>query len=217
MFRVTRLGPKVERVLLHIPHHIHAPTTTTQPASIALVCSTHCWPTSFLSTLSNLDKMNPPRSVPAVPNLPSPSGSRPRNSVSSSFSFDPAQLVHSFNEGSNSKFALLDPNRSLLTASPLRSSPRHARKARQVAKDKHPLAQDGTTDVFLDNTNDEDEEYDREWGMVDRMRLWRHDAMLQHLYSTAAFWGDKILSWTSALVTQTSIRNLFIQLESLYR
>jgi anaphase-promoting complex subunit 6 len=33
--------------------------------------------------------------------------------------------------------------------------------------------------------------------MVDRMRLWRHDAMMQHLYETAAFWGDKILSWTS--------------------
>ncbi|KIY65733.1 TPR-like protein [Cylindrobasidium torrendii FP15055 ss-10] len=28
------------------------------------------------------------------------------------------------------------------------------------------------------------------------MRLWRHDAMMQHLYVTAAFWGDKILSWT---------------------
>ncbi|KAF8737592.1 hypothetical protein AX14_012591 [Amanita brunnescens Koide BX004] len=33
--------------------------------------------------------------------------------------------------------------------------------------------------------------------MVDRMRLWRHDAMMQHLYETAAFWGDKILSWTN--------------------
>jgi anaphase-promoting complex subunit 6 len=56
--------------------------------------------------------------------------------------------------------------------------------------------------VFLDDTQNEDEEeeddYDKEWGMVDRMRLWRHDAMLQHLYETAAFWGDKILSWTSA-------------------
>jgi anaphase-promoting complex subunit 6 len=33
--------------------------------------------------------------------------------------------------------------------------------------------------------------------MVDRMRLWRHDALMQHLYDTAAFWGDKVLSWTS--------------------
>ncbi|EMD33975.1 hypothetical protein CERSUDRAFT_159330 [Gelatoporia subvermispora B] len=29
------------------------------------------------------------------------------------------------------------------------------------------------------------------------MRLWRHDALMQHLYDSAAFWGDKILSWTS--------------------
>ena len=36
-----------------------------------------------------------------------------------------------------------------------------------------------------------------EWGMVDRMRLWRHDALMQHLYETAAFWGDKIVNWTS--------------------
>ncbi|KAF9818560.1 hypothetical protein IEO21_02665 [Rhodonia placenta] len=29
------------------------------------------------------------------------------------------------------------------------------------------------------------------------MRLWRHDALMQHLYDTAAFWGDKIVSWTN--------------------
>ncbi|KDQ57264.1 hypothetical protein JAAARDRAFT_58730 [Jaapia argillacea MUCL 33604] len=33
--------------------------------------------------------------------------------------------------------------------------------------------------------------------MVDRMRLWRHDAMMQHMYATAGFWGDKVLSWTN--------------------
>ncbi|KIY44125.1 TPR-like protein [Fistulina hepatica ATCC 64428] len=33
--------------------------------------------------------------------------------------------------------------------------------------------------------------------MVDRMRLWRHDALMQHLYETAIFWGDKVLSWTN--------------------
>jgi anaphase-promoting complex subunit 6 len=61
----------------------------------------------------------------------------------------------------------------------------------------HPLAND-TTDVFQDSDDDADDEYDSyEWGMVDRMRLWRHDALMQHLYETAAFWGDKILSWTS--------------------
>ncbi len=41
-----------------------------------------------------------------------------------------------------------------------------------------------------------DEDEARTWDMVDSMRLWRHDAIMQHLYETAAFWGDKILSWT---------------------
>jgi len=41
-----------------------------------------------------------------------------------------------------------------------------------------------------------------EWTMVDRMRLWRHDALMQHLYETAAFWGDKVLSWTSTCTLQ---------------
>ncbi|KIJ66721.1 hypothetical protein HYDPIDRAFT_174107 [Hydnomerulius pinastri MD-312] len=51
-------------------------------------------------------------------------------------------------------------------------------------------------DVFQDSEAEHDPE-EGEWGMVDRMRLWRHDALMQHLYETAAFWGDKILSWTS--------------------
>ncbi|ORX38717.1 hypothetical protein BD324DRAFT_622052 [Kockovaella imperatae] len=45
---------------------------------------------------------------------------------------------------------------------------------------------------------EEDEEDEgKTWDMVDSMRLWRHDAIMQHLYDTAAFWGDKILSWTA--------------------
>jgi hypothetical protein len=34
--------------------------------------------------------------------------------------------------------------------------------------------------------------------IIEKMRMWRHDAMLQHLYETAAFWGDKVLTWTGA-------------------
>ncbi|WVW85785.1 hypothetical protein I302_107823 [Kwoniella bestiolae CBS 10118] len=41
-----------------------------------------------------------------------------------------------------------------------------------------------------------EQEEEKSWSMVDSMRLWRHDAIMQHLYETAAFWGDKILSWT---------------------
>jgi hypothetical protein len=49
------------------------------------------------------------------------------------------------------------------------------------------------TDAYEDEGED-DEEF--EWDAVDRMRLWRHDALMQHLYETAAFWGDKVVSWT---------------------
>ena len=139
---------------------------------------------------------------PAMPRLPSPSGSYFRSSIGSSFSLGPQPLVDSFLD---SNTIALDPNRSILPASPLRSSPRSHRKAKDSAsRHPHPLAND-TTDVFQDSrdySDEEDEDY--EWGMVDRMRLWRHDALMQHLYETAAFWGDKILSWTSMLLRLTS-------------
>lgn len=57
-------------------------------------------------------------------------------------------------------------------------------------------------DVFQDLETELDID-DGEWGVVDRMRLWRHDALMQHLYETAAFWGDKILSWTSMSYPKT--------------
>ena len=60
-------------------------------------------------------------------------------------------------------------------------------------------AQEDETEDFEDGEEDEGEDDDGDWGIVDRMRLWRHDAMTQHLYETAVFWGDKILTWTSAL------------------
>ena len=139
--------------------------------------------------------------IPPIPRLPSPSGSRNRGSIGSSFSFGPQPLVDSLidpnsSAGSYPHSFALDPNRSVLPASPLRSSPRVHRRTRQGST-RHPLAND-TTDIFQDsdvNADDDDSEY--EWGMVDRMRLGRHDALMQHLYETAAFWGDKVVSWTS--------------------
>ena len=144
----------------------------------------------------------PSYNIPPIPNLPSPSGSRMRGSFSSSFSFDPSHLVNSYIDANAhsvrfsrpSAFAL-DPNRSILTASPLHSSPRRTRKGKEVAggESGHPLTQDNT-DVFLDGSDTERPS----WSMIERIRLWRHDAIWQHLYETAAFWGDKVLTWTSA-------------------
>ncbi|BGP14743.1 hypothetical protein JCM10213_004317 [Rhodosporidiobolus nylandii] len=37
---------------------------------------------------------------------------------------------------------------------------------------------------------------EHEWTMVDRMRCWRNDAMTQHLYESARFWGGKVLGMT---------------------
>ncbi|KAF8240713.1 TPR-like protein [Tricholoma matsutake] len=137
--------------------------------------------------------------IPGMPSLPSPTVSRQRSSIGSSFSFGPQHLVDSYNDANSSTISVpnsivLDPNRSVLPASPMRSSPRLHRRAKE-STGRHPLAND-TTDVFQESDDDADDEDEYEWGMVDRMRLWRHDALMQHLYETAAFWGDKILSWT---------------------
>ncbi|KAI9066326.1 TPR-like protein [Trametes sanguinea] len=136
----------------------------------------------------------------AIPRLPSPSGSRPRHSINNSFSFGPQNLVDSLAEANTSgasdrRRSYLDPSRSILHASPLRSSPRVSRRAKTTAS-RHPLAND-TTDVFQDDADDEGEDEAHEWTIVDRMRLWRHDALMQHLYDSAAFWGDNIVSWTN--------------------
>ncbi|KAF9565181.1 TPR-like protein [Agrocybe pediades] len=134
-----------------------------------------------------------------MPRLSSPSGSRQRGSIASMFSYGPQTLVDSYADANTSSLSRantsLDPNRSVLTASPQRS-PRKHKKGKSSLGRAHPLAND-TTDVFQDSEDDADDESEYEWGMVDRMRLWRHDALMQHLYDTAAFWGDKILSWTN--------------------
>ena len=134
--------------------------------------------------------------IPPIPRV----NARQRGSLNTSFSFGPQSLVNSYIDA-NSSSSALDPNRSILQVSPIRPSPiRLLRRARESIG-RHPLAND-TTDIFQDTidlsegTADEQEE-EVEWGMVDRMRLWRHDALMQHLFDSAAFWGDKILSWTS--------------------
>ncbi|KAJ8080842.1 anaphase-promoting complex subunit Cut9 [Marasmius tenuissimus] len=142
--------------------------------------------------------------IPAIPHIPTPSGSRHRGSINSSFSFGPQHLIDTYNDA-NSSYShhnpsiALDPNRSILQVSPLRSSPRRQRKTKESiagGRHPHPLAND-TTGVFQDSEDDADDEDEYEWGMIDRMRLWRHDALMQHLYETAAFWGDKIMTWSN--------------------
>ncbi|GAA6010469.1 hypothetical protein JCM11491_006953 [Sporobolomyces phaffii] len=43
---------------------------------------------------------------------------------------------------------------------------------------------------------DDEEDSSAPWTMIDRMRNWRNDAMTQHLYDSAKFWGGKVLGLT---------------------
>ena len=127
-----------------------------------------------------------------------PPSTRGRASLGSTFSFGPQHLADSFldaNSSTISAVASLDPNRSILQTSPQRSPRRIRRVKSSISRHPHPLATD-TTDVFQDS-DDETELADPTWNTVDRMRLWRHDALMQHLHESAAFWGDKVLSWSS--------------------
>lgn len=60
-------------------------------------------------------------------------------------------------------------------------------------------------DAAGDGEDDEEEEAayysegsstETTWELVDRMRIWRNDALNQHLYSTAIFWGSKVFTKT---------------------
>ncbi|KAH8822920.1 cell division control protein 16 [Flagelloscypha sp. PMI_526] len=159
--------------------------------------------------------------MPSLPHLPSPASTSSRHgrgSIGSSFSFGPQQLVDrsGYSEANSSTLSqpysfALDPNRSLLDSSPMRSSPR-ARRRKPVAPpssvfksrtrdgegSRHPLANDTTTDIFGDSDGDADnEDEDEERTIVDRMREWRTDALVAHMYKTAAHWGDKLLTLTN--------------------
>lgn len=58
------------------------------------------------------------------------------------------------------------------------------------ARDRYSLADESS--VRLDGQGEDGEE----WLMVDRIRCWRNDAMTQHLYGTAQFWGAKVFAIT---------------------
>ncbi|KAF8573479.1 TPR-like protein [Ramaria rubella] len=152
-----------------------------------------------------------------MPTLSSGPG-RPRSSFSSSFSYGPQSLVNSIIASTRSGSPLhsspnastsglppgLDPNSSIFQASPRTKLEGQVVGGKRSAR--HPLAEsrnlhsNAVSDQEGDDEEEEEEEEEeeaQEWTMVDRMRLWRHDALMQHLYETAAFWGDKVLSWTN--------------------
>lgn len=89
--------------------------------------------------------------------------------------------------------------RSPLTrAGPSRPPP--GSEPRPTTRSRSRFAGDETTEA----DEDEEDEDDR-WGMIDSMRVWRNDAIIHHLYETAMFWGDKILSWTGRCFTLMTV------------
>ncbi|KAF9149723.1 anaphase promoting complex subunit cdc16 [Linnemannia schmuckeri] len=89
----------------------------------------------------------------------------------------------------------------------LSSIPGSARSETQLSGDRHGdygvFDAEGHTsavDFFApEETNRSrylDRDQDRELDTVGSMRAWRTDAMHQHMYRTAAYWGDKVLSIT---------------------
>lgn len=90
-------------------------------------------------------------------------------------------------EASNGSDERMEASSSVTRVSPRKRSQREDDSLLLERPPSHPIE---------DELDDGEGEGERSWGMVDSMRLWRHDAIMQHLYETAAFWGDKILSWT---------------------
>nr|XP_019011300.1 anaphase-promoting complex subunit 6 [Kwoniella pini CBS 10737]OCF50081.1 anaphase-promoting complex subunit 6 [Kwoniella pini CBS 10737] len=94
------------------------------------------------------------------------------------------------------------PNSNINTQGRIRSrlgetSPEREERIRQESESKRRTSpRKRNTQLYTNDDEDKEEDEERNWSMVDSMRLWRHDAIMQHLYETAAFWGDKILSWT---------------------
>ncbi|ELU40752.1 cell division control protein 16 [Rhizoctonia solani AG-1 IA] len=132
---------------------------------------------------------------------PLPSGGGARGSLSTSISMGPHGLVHSLYAASPTPPTRhhLDANASTLSA-----SPRTSRIRRDFTSlGRHPLANDGDENT----TFGDDEEDSDDWTIVDKLRMWRHDAMMQHLYDTLlpgdpndAFW----LAQTHFLTNQYS-------------
>ena len=131
---------------------------------------------------------NPSTTAPHFSPLPASIRHNHQPRTSFSFSLDDSNTSFSFSQDSlplqdqaNRGLALISPRLRPVSLTRSSTPTLHAKKL-------------GRSKLRDDSFADDDEST---WSMVDCMRLWRHDAIVQHLYETAAFWGDKILTWTS--------------------
>ncbi|KAF9114530.1 anaphase promoting complex subunit cdc16 [Mortierella sp. AM989] len=181
---------------------------------------------SFSATLASLSELSPGASGPRTPNvlfrrsqpstasqsmraIPSPFANSPASWLETSFLPSPvkgfsisASASSSFVPGSASGGMLAPgsasifevahiPNsagsRMILPGGPFSGSGMSASQGEQIGYDN---SYSSGIDFFAPA------EILRERNTVDSMRAWRTDAMHQHMYRTAAFWGDKVLSIT---------------------
>ncbi|KAF9507486.1 hypothetical protein BS47DRAFT_1321216 [Hydnum rufescens UP504] len=138
------------------------------------------------------------RGVPA-----SGSNNFPRTSLSNSISLGPEELIRSLTATS--------PRNNTGRTTSVNGKPNRKGKSK-LGSVAHTGSWDPSqtrTPDIIERDIDEDDDDERKTNrsgsndsdprgeIVDRFRLWRHDAMTQHLYQTAIFWGDKVFTWTS--------------------
>jgi len=96
---------------------------------------------------------------------------------------------------------------STLSLSPGRPQPQSATTTGTArpgkGRERYSLADESS--IRFDGVGEGGEgEEEEEFGMVDRIRCWRNDAMTQHLYGTAQFWGAKVFSMTGTRLRSSS-------------
>ncbi|GAA5868417.1 hypothetical protein JCM3774_003289 [Rhodotorula dairenensis] len=112
-----------------------------------------------------------------------------------------------YHDASNTSSSLsldqLDSLRRQSNLSTLSLSPRRPTTTSRAARAPRPSFSFGVQindDESLDDDDDvaaaEEGSSPGSWTTVDRMRCWRNDAMTQHLYDSAKFWGAKVLGMT---------------------
>jgi hypothetical protein len=144
------------------------------------------------SRLSSNGTFDSPSAAPSAylsTPFPSTSHARPRTSHAALHDMSISSLSHEQVQGlrRQSHFSTL----SLSPRRPLASGSQTTERGRAGVQ-----VDESGVDESLGEMEEE------EGGMVERMRNWRNDAMTQHLYGTAEFWGGKVFGMTGELQLQ---------------
>jgi anaphase-promoting complex subunit 6 len=96
-------------------------------------------------------------------------------------------IQHKFVPSPSIKRLLNSPNYSILSASPQITK-------RTIDWD---LNVDDSINASINHANPLEPQVEDTPSLIEKLRNWRHDAFLQHLYTTAQFWADKCLHLTN--------------------